>query len=167
MVLVSIPGSGGNIRKGKGVALGLFLFQLQGRRCNFNCFMSMTWQGQRKDANAFCTYSFSAVKCQAQQISVCPDPAADFPVTGTRPSLSLPCSEKFVKFEEAILDNNPSQQIISLRKRGAWKEEPATKWKLRCGLSMLYYVSSYYYFFGKSLYFSSVFLKHLEFWSGI
>lgn len=116
-MLVSVTGSRGNICKGKGVALGLFLFQLQARRCSFKCFMSMTWQG--KDVNAFCTCIFCAVKSQAQQISIYPDPAADFPVTGTHPSLSLSCSEKVVKFEEAILGNNPSQQITSLRKRGA------------------------------------------------
>lgn len=118
-MLVSVTGSRGNICKGKGVALGLFLFQLQARRCSFKCFMSMTWQGQGKDVNAFCTCIFCAVKSQAQQISIYPDPAADFPVTGTHPSLSLSCSEKVVKFEEAILGNNPSQQITSLRKRGA------------------------------------------------
>lgn len=62
---------------------------------------------------------FLCVKSQAQQISIYPNPAADFPGTGTHPSLSLSCSEKVVKFEETILGNNPSQQITSLRKCGA------------------------------------------------
>lgn len=67
------------------------------------CFMSMTWKRRRKDANAFCTCNFYALKCLDQQISIYQQPATDLLVIGTQPSFSLSCSEKVVKFEEAVL----------------------------------------------------------------
>lgn len=114
-MLVSVSESRRNICEGNRALLGLLLFQLQGRRCNFNCLLSMVLSGIEKDANAFCTCCFYT-KCQDQQISNYPDLATHFPVTGAQPSLSLSCSEKMVAFEEAILGNNSSQQITSLRK---------------------------------------------------
>lgn len=115
-MLVSVSESRRNICERNRALLGLLLFQLQGRRCNFNCLLSMVLSGIEKDANAFCTCRFCTVKWQDQQISNYPDLATHFPVTGAQPSLSLSCSEKMVAFEEAILGNNSSQQITSLRK---------------------------------------------------
>lgn len=64
-------------------------------------------------------HSFCELKHQAQHICICPDLATDLLVTGTHLLFPLSCSETVLKFEEAILVNKPSQQMTSLRKRGA------------------------------------------------
>lgn len=163
MLFVSISGSRGNISKGNEVALVLFLFQLQGRRCNWNHFIGRTWKGQRKDANAFCTQIvFVQWRAELSRSESILTPPQIFQVTRASPSLSLSCSEKAAKFE-VILGNKSSLQITYLRKCGAWgagcEMEVVLFFLCSCLLRLLH--------FWKALHYLSVFLKHLEFWSGV
>lgn len=89
------------------------------------------------------TNSFCAVKGRVQQISL-PWPATAFPGDTDKSFPFLVWQWGVVKFEGAMLGNNPCPHIISLRKSEAWEEEQAAKWKLCCAFSVFCCVFSYF-----------------------